>query len=210
MKLSSPFEMNRQKNAMAAAFIVIGVVGRLLLIDVPNIETVMAMAILAGYFLGGVYMILVPLSIMAFSDFLIYGNIYAGQYTLQTILAMSAFTWTGFVFVSLIGRLSRRKVLKVVKSVAIVTGVSIPATIAYDLWTTLGGWYFIYKPLMGWSLAEALINLIPFMILHLISSLIFVPIFGTLFTLIHSHGWSVLKPVRLPGGSGDRRGVTGP
>ncbi len=208
MKLSSPFKMTRQKNAMAAAFIIIGVVGRLLLIDVPNIETVMAVAILAGYFLGGVYMIFVPLTIMVFSDFLIYGNIYSGAYSLQTIMAMSAFTWSGFVFVALIGRMSRRKVLKVVRNVAIVTAISIPATIAYDLWTTLGGWYFIYQPLMGWTLGDALINLMPFMILHLISSLIFVPIFGTLFTLIHSHGWTLLQPVRLPQESDDVSGFT--
>ncbi len=158
----------------------------------------MAVSILAGYFLGGAYMILVPLAIMGVSDVIIYGGLVGTQYPVQAILGLTAFTWSGFVFVSLIGRMSRRRVLKVVKNVAIVTAVSIPATIAYDLWTTLGGWYFIYQPLMGWTLYEALINLVPFMILHLISSLLFVPIFGTLFTLIHLHGWPSLRPTGLP------------
>lgn len=198
MKLSHPFKMTREKNVLAAAFILVGIVGRLLLIDAPNIETVMAMAILAGYFLGGAYMILVPLVIMAFSDLLIYGNIYSGQYSLQAILGLTAFTWSGFVFVALLGRMARPKVLKVVKGVAIVTAVSIPGTIAYDLWTTLGGWYFIYQPLMGWTLADAFVNLLPFMLLHLISSLIFVPLFGTLFGLINEHGWSLIAPRRAP------------
>lgn len=199
MRLSSPFKMTRQKNAMAAAFIIIGIVGRLLLIDAPNIETVLAVSILAGYYLGGPYMIIVPLSIMGVSDVIIYGGLVGERYPLLAILGLTAFTWSGFVFVSIIGRMSRRRVLKVVKSVAIVTAISIPATIAYDLWTTLGGWYFIYGPLMGWTLWDALVNLTPFMILHLISSLIFVPIFGTLFTLIHEHGWPLASPQVLPG-----------
>ncbi len=121
-----------------------------------------------------------------------------GQYRAEAILGLTAFTWSGFVFVSLIGRMSRRRVLKVVRSVAIVTAVSIPATIAYDLWTTLGGWYFMYQPLMGWTLMDALVNLMPFMLLHLISSLIFVPIFGTLFTLIHLHGWPSPGQISIP------------
>ncbi len=198
MKLRFSFKMTREKNAMAATFIIIGIVGRLLLIDAPNIETVLAVSILAGYYLGGAYMIIIPLAIMGVSDVIIYGGLVGDRYPFQAILGLTAFTWSGFVFVSLIGRISRRRVLKVVKNVAIVTAVSIPATIAYDLWTTLGGWYFIYGPLLGWSLWDALVNLTPFMILHLISSLIFVPIFGTLFTLIHLHGWPLASPKGLP------------
>lgn len=196
MNLGSPLRMTREKSLMATAMVVIGIAGRLALVDYPNIETVMAMAILAGYFLGGVYMFLVPLAIMGFSDVLIYGALYGGRYETTAILGLTAFTWSGFLFAALIGRFSRRKVLTVVRGVALVTAVSIPATLAYDLWTTLGGWYFLYGPLMGWTLWEALVYLTPFALLHLLSSLLFVPLFGTLFGLLQEHGWDVLSPER--------------
>ncbi|MFQ6013301.1 MAG: DUF6580 family putative transport protein [Thermoplasmata archaeon] len=188
--------MTREKNTVAMAFIAVGIGLRLLLTDYPNIEPIMALSILAGYYLGGVYMVLVPLSVMGFSDFLIYGALYGGEYRLQTILGLSAFTWSGFVFASLIGRAARGRVLTVIGSVALVTAVSIPATIAYDLWTTLGGWYFIYGPLLGWTLWDSLVNLVPFALLHLISSLLFVPLFGTLFGLLQASGW--LKTAYAP------------
>lgn len=196
MTWTSPFRMTRQKNTITMAFIAIGVGLRLLLADYPNIEPIMALSILAGYYLGGVYMILIPLSIMGFSDFLIYGALYQGEYGLSQILGLSAFTWTGFVFAALIGRAARGRVLTVFGSVALVTAISIPATIAYDLWTTLGGWYFIYGPLMGWTLWDSLVNLLPFALLHLISSLLFVPLFGTLFGLLQSS--EALDRLRAP------------
>ncbi len=196
MKLTSPFRMTREKNTIAMAFIAIGVGLRLLLADYPNIEPIMALSILAGYYLGGVYMVLVPLSIMGFSDFLIYGALYQGEYRLSQILGLSAFTWSGFVFAALIGRAARGRVLTVIGSVALVTAVSIPATLAFDLWTTLGGWYFIYGPFMGWTLWESLVNLVPFALLHLISSLLFVPLFGTLFGLLQSS--DALDRLRAP------------
>lgn len=200
---SSPFAVSRQRTGLAAAFIIIGIVGRLLLAEIPNVETVLAVSLLAGFFLGGVYMLVVPLTIMVVSDVIIYGVFVGGVYPPEAILGLTAFTWSGFVFVALIGRMTRPRVLKVIRNVALVTAVSIPATIAYDLWTTLGGWYFIYQPLLGWTLWEALLNLLPFLILHLISSLIFVPLLGTLVGLIHEHGWSLTAPREVPGEARD-------
>lgn len=193
MSSASLFRMTREKNLLALAMIVAGVAGRLALVDYANIETVMAVSILAGYYLGGPYMILVPLAIMGFSDPLIYGSLFAGEYPLTPVLGLTAFTWSGFLFAALIGRLSRWRVLTVVRGVALVTAVSIPATIAYDLWTTLGDWYFFLRP-MGWTLWQALIALLPFALLHLLSSLLFVPLLGTLFGLLQEHGWDVPTP----------------
>ncbi len=160
----------------------------------------MAISILAGFYLGGVYMILVPLAIMGFSDVLIYGAIYRGEFGYQSILGLSAFTVSGFAFASMLGRLSRRRVLTVIGSVALVTGVSIPATLAFDLWTTLGDWYFFLGPLLGWSLWDALVALLPFALIHLISSLLFVPLFGAIFGLLQVSGWlkGAYSPTRKP------------
>lgn len=201
MSLESPFRMTREKNLLAVAFVVVGIAGRLALAEYPNIETVMAASILAGYYLGGVYMILVPLAIMGFSDALIYGALYGGEYELTAVLGLSGFTWSGFLFAALIGRFSRRRVLTVVRGIALVTAVSIPATVAYDLWTTLGAWYFILRPLLGWTLWDALVALLPFALLHLISSLLFVPLLGALVGLLHAHGWEVPSPAA--GGAGE-------
>ena len=83
---------------------------------------------------------------------------------------------------------------------ALVTGISIPATLAFDLWTTLGDWYFFLGPLLGWSLWDALVNLLPFTLIHLISSLLFVPLFGAIFGLLQATGWlqGAYSPLRKP------------
>ena len=200
MNLLSPFRVTREKTAVALFLILIGVVGRLLLLDYPNVEPIMAISILAGFYLGGIYMILVPLAIMGFSDVLIYGAFYRGEFGYQSILGLSAFTVSGFIFASLLGRLSRRRVLTVVGSIDLVTGISIPATLAFDLWTTLGDWYFFLGPLLGWSLWDALVNLLPFTLIHLISSLLFVPLFGAIFGLLQATGWlkGAYSPPRKP------------
>ncbi len=205
MNLLSPFRVTREKTAVALFLILIGVVGRLLLLDYPNVEPIMALSILAGFYLGGIYMILVPLAIMGFSDILIYGAFYRGQFEYQAILGLSAFTVSGFIFASLLGRMSRPRVLTVIGSIALVTGISIPATLAFDLWTTLGDWYFFLGPLLGWSLWDALVNLLPFTLIHLMSSLLFVPLFGAIFGLLQASGWlkgaysPLRKPARKPG-----------
>ncbi len=205
MNLLSPFRVTGEKTAVALFLILIGVVGRLLLLDYPNMEPIMAISILAGFYLGGIYMILVPLAIMGFSDVLIYGAFYRGQFEYQAILGLSAFTVSGFIFASLLGRLSRRRVLTVIGSIALVTGISIPATLAFDLWTTLGDWYFFLGPLLGWSLWDALLNLLPFTLIHIMSSLLFVPLFGAIFGLLQASGWlkgaysPLPKPTKEPG-----------
>src|SRR6266581_3502672 len=87
----------------------------------------------------------------------------------------------------------RPRVLFRVKSVALVTTISVPVTIAYDLWTALGEWYFITRP-SGVGIVTILEAQVPFTLYHLLSSLIFVPLFGSIFLFLHTYGW----PARAP------------
>ncbi len=80
-----------------------------------------------------------------------------------------------------------------VKSVALLTTISVPVTIAYDLWTAFGEWYFITRP-FGVGIRTVLEAQVPFTIYHLLSSLIFVPLFGSIFLFLHTYGW----PTRTP------------
>jgi len=78
----------------------IGVVGRFVLVSyagIPNLEIITALSLIAGIYLGGVYMIIVPLAIIFLSD-LVIGNNY-----------IFIFTWTAFMMIGLFGYLSRKK-----------------------------------------------------------------------------------------------------
>ena len=83
-----------------------------------------------------------------------------------------------------------------VKSVALLTTISVPFTIAYDLWTATGEWYFLTRP---WtSLVTMLEAQVPFTLYHLLGSLIFVPLFGTAFLFLQAHGWPARTPASDP------------
>src|SRR2546425_952309 len=77
--------------------------------------------------------------------------------------------------------------------VALLTTISVPVTIAYDLWTAFGEWYFITRP-FGVGIRTVLEAQVPFTLYHLLSSLIFVPLFGSIFLFLHAYGW----PARTP------------
>jgi hypothetical protein len=67
-----------------------------------------------------------------------------------------------------------------VRSVALLTTVSIPLVVAYDLWTAVGEWYFLTRPL-GIDMVTVLELQVPFTLYHILGTLIFVPLFGALF-----------------------------
>src|SRR5436189_281690 len=72
-----------------------------------------------------------------------------------------------------------------------------PLTIAYDLWTATGEWAFLTRPL-GVPLATMLEAQVPFTLYHLLSSLFFVPLFGTAFLFMHAYGWPTRSPEETP------------
>ena len=80
--------------------IIIGVVGRFVLVSyigIPNLEIITVLALISGIYLGGVYAVAVPLSIIFLSD-LVIGNTY-----------IFIFTWTAFAAIGLFGCFFKKK-----------------------------------------------------------------------------------------------------
>ena len=173
--------------------ILVAVIGTLLLRSYANIETVFAASLLAGSLLGRWWTTLVPLTALAVLQPLEWSTTYTG-YGLNAITGITFFVISGYVFVGFLGHRIRPRVLFRVKSVALLTTISVPVTIAYDLWTALGEWYFITRP-FGVGIVTVLEAQVPFTLYHLLSSLIFVPLFGSIFLFLHAYGW----PARTPG-----------
>ena len=187
---------------LALLLIAAGVLGRLVLWEVPNVEPVMAVALIAGMLLGGYYVILVPVAVMVGTDVLTYALGWSGAYSPVQILGLGAFVYSGFVLAAAIGQAYRPRLLFRTRTIAVMARISIPATILFDLWTAFGDWLAISRhPPMNWSLGQVLEMQVPFTLVHLASSLIFVPIFGTLFLYLHTHGWPTPGP--SPSGTDD-------
>ena len=93
----------KSKLLMALMLIVLGVIGRFAFIEyvgIPNFEIVTTIAIIAGIYLGGMYIAIVPLSVIFVSDLIIGNNF------------ILLFTWSAFLFISFVGYLFRNKVRK--------------------------------------------------------------------------------------------------
>jgi len=164
-----------QRLMFAALLIMIGAVGRILLLPYPNIETVLAVTLLAGCLLGGIFAIIVPCAVLLITDLYI-GNNY-----------IFLFTWSGFAMVGLIGHFLRGKTEASAKFVSMLTGVGIGATLLYGLWTNLGWWYLFYAHTIE-NLVLVYVLGIPFMLRHLLSSAIFVPLISIPMLYLWKHG----------------------
>lgn len=179
--------------------ILVAVLGTYLMRAFANIETVFVATLLAGSLLGRWWTVLVPLTALAVLQPLEWGTSYRG-FALDAMTGITFFVVSGYVFVGFLGRRVRPRILFRVKSVALLTTISVPMTIAYDLWTASGEWYFLTRP---WTpLATMLEAQAPFTLYHLLGSLIFVPLFGSAFLYLQAHGWpsrtasqSPIKPV---------------
>ncbi len=172
---------------LGSFLIVIAVVGTYIMHTFANIETVFVASLLAGSLLGRWWTVLVPVTSLAVLQSLEWSTGYSG-YALEAMAAISFFVVSGFVFVAVMGRRIRPRVLLRVKSVALLTTISVPLTVTYDLWTALGEWYFVTRP-FGVDLAKVLYLQVPFTLYHLLSSLIFVPLFGSMFLFLRAYGW---------------------
>ncbi|UCE37918.1 MAG: hypothetical protein JSW00_01350 [Thermoplasmata archaeon] len=201
-----PVNTDMNKVTVATLLIIVGVCGRILLISYANIETVLAIALLSGVILGGFYCILVPLIVMLISDWWIYTfTDYGSAFGMGAIIGLTFFTWTGYVIIGLMGRAIKPRVLYTVKGVAMVAGYGVVATLIYDLWTAFGYWIFLTPRTSNW-LFTVLAMQVPFTIYHLISSLIFVPLFTTIFMYVHEHGIPYITTIKSPS---DNKGDAG-
>ena len=176
------------KPALAALLIGVGVVGRILLAGAANIEPVLVLSMLAGAMLGGIYTLVVPVGIMAISDLYFYFVPYGGQYSTISILGLAAFVYTGYMFVAAVGGFAmRRRLVWRTKTIAVFTAISVPLTVAFDVWTASGDWLFLGRGL-GLSLGRVYELQVPFTLIHVFSSLLFAPILGATFLAVHLHG----------------------
>src|SRR5207247_9779227 len=136
--------------------------------------------------------VLGPLCAVAVLQLLEWGTTYRA-YMMAAMAGITFFVVSGYVFVGVLGRRLRPRVLFRVKSVALLTTISVPLTIAYDLWTATGEWAFLTRPL-GVPFATMLEAQVPFTLYHLLISLIFVPLLGAAFLFLHAYGWPTASP----------------
>lgn len=120
---------------------------------------VAGISLIAGRYLGGLYTFLIPISIMAITDILIGNN------------TIFLFTWSGFVFMAIAGYTTHNK------SIFQFFGFSIISVIIYDLWTNFGCWMEWYEHTID-GLILCYTVAIPFMLWHLISTALILPVFS--------------------------------
>ncbi|HEY7588740.1 MAG TPA: DUF6580 family putative transport protein [Thermoplasmata archaeon] len=187
---------NRRTRILGVALIALGVVGKLVLRDYANFETVFVASFLAGSVLGRWWTWLVPFATLVILEPLLWGTAY-GSYTIDVVLGLTFFIATGYLFIAFVGGRVRPRILFRVGSLALLTTLSIPLTIAYDLWTDIGEYAFIARPL-GLTFWNVLELQVPFTIYHLLSSLIFVPLFGAGVLWLHRVAWSAEEETAAP------------
>ncbi len=174
--------------ATGILLILIGAFAKLLLFrNDANVETIMAASIVAGSVLGRWWTVIVPMASLAIVEPILWGGPYAA-YASDVILGLSFFMVTGFVFVGLMGRAVKPHVAYRVKGIAIIFAISIPLTVAYDLWTDVGEYWFIARYL-GWTFQDVLMAQVPFTLIHILSSIIFAPIVGMGVFYLHTVLW---------------------
>ncbi len=170
--------MNKSKIFIALILIIIGVIGRFVLVSyigIPNLEIITVLALISGIYLGGVYAVAIPLSIIFLSD-LIIGNTY-----------IFIFTWTAFAMIGLSGYLYRKKtchsredgnpasVIKYRFRNSIY--LALISSVFFYLYTNFGWW--LMSGMYEYSLSGLLrcyYMAIPFFRNNLIGNLIFVPV----------------------------------
>jgi hypothetical protein len=167
-----------KKAILGGGLILFGVVGRILLQDFPNIETVTAVSLLAGAMLGGVYAAVVPLSVIAITDMMI-GN-----------TAILVFTWSAWLVIGWWGtvmhhRSGRRKMWTLD-----LTLLGVGASLFFYLWTNFGVWLIggLY-PLTGAGLVESYLMGLPFLRNALMGNLVIVPLTAVVVRWIWNHSF---------------------
>ena len=186
---------DRRTRLLGVLLILLAVVGKLVLRQYANIETVFVATLLAGSLLGRWWTVLVPLGVLAILQPLEWSL--TPGYAVTAMAGITFFVVSGYVFVALIGRSVRPRMLLRVKSVALLTTISVPLTIAYDLWTAFGEWYFITR-LFGVGFLTVLEAQVVFTLYHLLSTFIFVPLFGSAFLLVQAHAWPTRQEAKVP------------
>ncbi|MFA5107811.1 MAG: DUF6580 family putative transport protein [Patescibacteria group bacterium] len=121
---------HQKKLLLTVAMIAVGIASRLFFHDhpiAPNVEIVTVLSLLAGYYLGGWFALVVPFGVMAGSDFFI-GN-----------TGIFLFTWSAYLIGGLAGyllRSARQRRWLTAKGV----GLGLLFTLFFYLYTNFGVW----------------------------------------------------------------------
>lgn len=150
---------------MAAGLIAIGVIGRLLLQDMPNVETLTAVTLLAGSLLGGPWAALVGFVSAAATDMII-GN--------TDILY---YTWSAWAAMGVFGYALRKREKRTVRHSLELTGMGVLGNLFFYAWTNFGVWHIgMLYPKTVDGLMQAYLMGLPFLRVQLLSTLIIVPV----------------------------------
>lgn len=149
----------------AIALIVFGAAGRYALKDLPNIETITVVALLAGSLLSRMWMVIVPLAVVAVTDIFI-GN-----------TSILLYTWSAWAVTGLFGAVVKKRQKKSVRHAFELTGMGVLANFFFYLWTNFGVWHIggLYPHTLD-GLVLSYIAGLPFLRLQLLSTLAIVPI----------------------------------
>ncbi|NQU78090.1 LPXTG cell wall anchor domain-containing protein [Candidatus Falkowbacteria bacterium] len=173
--------MNKKKLLIAISLIVFGTLTRLLLTDLPNVETITITALLAGSLLGGGYAIVIALTVTALTD------MYLGN---DSILI---FTWSAFALIGLAGVVLKKTKKNNPKYIAGMTGLGVLASLLFFFYTNFGVW--LLWPGMYARTFQGLIQCyvmgLPFLKYNLIGNLIIIPIVTS--TVVYVPQWVRMK-----------------
>jgi len=161
---------------IALALIAAGAGGRIILQDVPNVETIMVATILAGSLLGGRWGLVVGLGAVALSDAFI-GN-----------TNIMLFTWTAWAIIGFSALLLHRSNKTSWTFVPKAAGMGIGAVLLFYLWTNFGVWFLagMYAPTFD-GLIQSYTMALPFLRFHLLSTLVSVPVGAAALVLTLRH-----------------------
>ncbi len=153
------------KIVSAVLLIAFGATGRYLLQDIPNIETITVVSLLAGSLLGGVWTIVIGLSVVAITDIFI-GN--------SNILL---YTWTAWAAMGVFGWFIRKRKKHIVKHSLQLTGMGVLGNGFFFAWTNFGVWHLsgLYPHTID-GLLLCYVAGLPFLRMQLMSTLIIVPV----------------------------------
>ena len=148
--------------------------------DYPNFETVMVASFLSALVLPRNWTFVVTISMIVSSD------IYLGYFGGSKIIL---FTYSGFLFVSLLTSKFKNNIKGGIKPGTVYKfgGAGILVTLMYDIWTNFGVFLLTYNHTLDNLILVYVLGL-PFMLYHLISSLVTFTLIGFPFYALFSQG----------------------
>ena len=156
----------------------LGFVGRIVLHDYQNFETIMVASFLSALVLPRNWTFIVTISMIVASD------IYLGYFGGSKIIL---FTYSGFLLVSLLTSRYKDKISGEIKPGTVYKfgGAGILATLMYDVWTNFGVFLLTFNHTLDNLILVYILGL-PFMLYHLISSLVTFTLIGFPFYALFS------------------------